>query len=238
MTRNQLLKKIKFSPDDFADIESAVKNAEKKTQGEIAVALTAESASYALWEVMASLFTSLVLFCCMIPLSDQIYAWLGTKFWDLQPWYLSAFFVIVCTIVTILLYILYNIQFIDRIVIPFGAKHAAVTNRAMRWFAESGVYSTEKNCGVLIFVSYFEREVRIVADKGISSKISNDLWNLIADEMTENLSKGNLKEAYIDAIEKCGNLLAENFPVDQKSAMNKKDELYNGLVVLEEERWV
>ena len=43
MTRNQLLKKIKFSPDDFVDIENAVKNAEKKTQGEIAVALTAES---------------------------------------------------------------------------------------------------------------------------------------------------------------------------------------------------
>lgn len=238
MTRNQLLKKIKFSEKDFAEIEDAVKRVEKKTQGEVAVALTAESASYALWEVLASLFTSLVMFCCMIPLSDQIYGWLGSRFWDVQPWYLCVFFVIVCTVITILLYVFYNVPFIDRLVIPSGAKHAAVTNRAMRWFAESGVYSTEKNCGVLVFVSYFEHEVRIVADKGISSKISDDLWNLIADEMTDSISKGNLKEAYISAIEKCGNLLAENFPLDQNSTQQKKDELYNGLVVLEEERWV
>lgn len=238
MTRNQLLKKIKFTQKDFEEIEETVKRVEKNTQGEVAVALTAESAAYALWEILAALFTSLVMFCCMIPVSDQIYGWLGTKFWDVQPWYLCVFFMVVCTAITILLYILYNIPFIDRIVIPSGAKHAAVSNRAMRWFAESGVYSTEKNCGVLIFVSYFEREVRIVADKGISSKISNDLWNLIADEMTENISKGNIKDAFISAIEKCGNLLAENFPVDQNSVMKKKDELYNGLVILEEERWV
>ena len=96
------------------------------------------------------------------------------------------------------------------------------------------MYCTKENSGILIFVSYFERQVRIIADKGISAKISQDLWNLIADEMTESLAKNKVKEAYINAIERCGELLQEHFPCDKEN----ENELGDTLVVLEADKWV
>ena len=78
-----------------------------------------------------------------------------------------------------------------------------------------------------------EREVRIIADRGISEKISQDLWNLISDELIENLKKGETTLAFTTAIEKCGALLAENFPNREKNP----NELPDGLVILEDAEW-
>ena len=55
------------------------------------------------------------------------------------------------------------------------------------------------------------------------------MWNIIADEIAENMGKGSAKDAFISAVEKCGQLLAENFP----SESEKKNQLKDGLVILE-----
>ena len=68
-----------------------------------------------------------------------------------------------------------------------------------------------------------------MADRHISEKVSEDLWNIIADEIAENMGKGSAKDAFISAVEKCGQLLAENFP----SESEKKNQLKDGLVILE-----
>ena len=78
-----------------------------------------------------------------------------------------------------------------------------------------------------------EKQVRIIADRGISQKISQDLWNLIADELAENLKKGDAETAFTNAIKKCGQLLAENFPNHEENP----NELADGLVVLEDTEW-
>ena len=83
-------------------------------------------------------------------------------------------------------------------------------------------------------MSYFEREIHILPDSGINSKVSQDLWNIIADEMTDSLAKGNAKEALIGAINRCGELLSQNFPLDSHG----ENELPDGLVILENEPWV
>ena len=75
--------------------------------------------------------------------------------------------------------------------------------------------------------------MEIVADSGINKKISQDMWNLIADEISENLKNGKTKEAFLIAVEKCGQLLAENFPPHQENP----NELTDGLVILEDEEW-
>ena len=233
MKYKTLVKKLKLDDAAFAEIKEAVKNAESKTTGEIALAVTAESTSYAFWELLASVGISLALLACLFPMANQIYSWLGRIFWGPEPWYLAAFYVIVCAIVVIVLYLLFNVPSIDTLIIPQSAKNQAVTSRAMRYFAESGVYCTKEHSGILIFVSYFEKEVRIVADKGISEKISQDLWNLVADELADSFSKGNSKEAFINAVNRCGTLLADNFPNHE----DNPDELPDGLVILENDKW-
>lgn len=234
MKHNYFLKKIKLSEKDFEDIKKSVEDVEKKTDGEIALAMVSESSSYALWEVLCALATASILFLCIIPLASQIQNFLERFMWNVQSVHVVLFYFLVCVLCVVSLYLLFNIPYIDRLIIPEGVKKTAVSYRALRHFTESGVYSTKNHSGILIFVSYFEREIRILADKGISEKISQDLWNLISDEMAENLSKGNCKEAFIQAINKCGDLLIEYFP----STEGNINELNDGLVILEADRWV
>ncbi len=233
MNYNSFVKKLSLGEKDFEEIKDAVSNAEKRTSGEIALAVIPESSSYAFWELLTAVVTALLLAIALFPIADGIYSWLCGIFWGERPWYLAAFFMTVCALAVILLYLAYNIPAIDSIVVPQAARHHAVYARAMRYFTESGVYDTSNHSGVLIFVSYFEREVRIIADRGISEKISQDLWNLIADEISESFSKKNVKEAFVNAVNRCADLLAEYFPLEGE----KKNELVDGLVLLRNDRW-
>ena len=113
MKYKALVKKLKLDDKAFAEIQDAVKNAESKTTGEIALAVAAESSSYAFWELLTAVGVSLLLLASMFPLAGQIYDWLGRVFWGPEPWYLAAFYVVVCAIEVVVLYLLFNIPAID-----------------------------------------------------------------------------------------------------------------------------
>lgn len=234
MRSGNVVKKLGLSGHDFEEIKAAVREAESRTSGEIALAVASESSSYAFWELIASILTAGVMFLCLLPASSQIYEWMSGLFWDVKPWFLLVFYAVACGIVVFALYFLYNIPALDSLVIPYAAKNKAVTDRAFRYFSESGVYCTENHSGILIFVSYLERQVRIIADKGISVKISQDLWNLVADELTDCIAAGRAKDGFLGAVKKCGELLADNFPAQNENP----DELSDGLAILEDEKWV
>ena len=139
---------------------------------------------------------------------------------------------------------------------PAAYKNAAVFRRAMRFFAESGIYDTREHSGILIFISLLEKKVFIIADRGISSKIEQDVWDNLAAKLSAGFSKRALKSvqnegvhasrsasgddspahtlsapasAIVQTIEECGVLLAKHFP----PSADNPDELHNGLVVLE-----
>lgn len=230
MTTRYLLKKIKLSDSDLNEIKEAVKAAENKTTGEIALALTAESEHYSFWELLASTYLAAIVFIALLPFAPDISALYGKILWDQSQLFLPVFYGI-STLATIVLgFFAANIPFIDRIIIPRSIRKKAVTDRAFRHFAQSGVYDTKEHSGILIFVSYLERQVRIIADSGISKKIPQDLWNIIADDLAEGIKNGKTKEGFIAAVEKCGELLAENFPAEGENP----NELQDGLVILED----
>lgn len=234
MKYNTLLKKLKLKDEDFKAIKDAVASAEAKTTGEIAVAVTAESGRYCFWELLAADFFGVLVLICMLPFADKILALYHRLYWQNEPeWILPLFFIISCLASVVIAFYAANIPAVDRLVIPRSVRRTCVTNRAFRYFAESGVYDTAEHSGILIFVSYMERQVRIVADSGISKHISQDLWNLIADELAENLRKGEAAKAFTTAIEKCGELLAEYFPPHEENP----NELPDGLVILEDAEW-
>lgn len=233
MKYKTLIKKVGLCESDFKEIEEAVQKAESGTSGEITLAITAESESYAFWELAAATVSAFLLLCGLFPMANNIYDWLGRIFWNVKPWYLVAFYIIVCGIVIAGLYLLYNIPWIDSHIIPNHVKEKAVTNRAMRYFTESGVYCTREHTGILIFVSYFEHEVRIIADKGLNDKIEDDLWKQIADEVAASIAKKSVKDGFLMAIEKCGTVFAKNFPTDVPDSENP-NELSDSLVILKE----
>ena len=234
MKYKTLLKKLNLKQKDFDDIKESVAKAEEKTTGEIALAVTAESAHYSYWELLASNIFAAIVLIVLLSFSDKIHDIYRVLYWQNEPvWILPAFFVISCFAAIVIAFYLANIPAIDRLIVPKRIQSQCVTHRAFRYFTESGVYDTAEHSGILIFVSYMEHQVRIVADSGINKKISHEMWNLIADEISENLKNGKTKEAFLIAVEKCGQLLAENFPPHQENP----NELTDGLVILEDEEW-
>ena len=231
MKYKTLIKKLKLTDEDFSTIKAAVKEVEKQTESEIAVVITPESAHYSFWELLASnILAALVLFV-MLPFSEKIREVYSLLYWHNAPsWIVPACFIISCFASVAIGFYLTNIPAIDRLIIPRHVKKTCVTNFSFRYFLKSGIYKTKNHSGILIFISYLEHQVRIVADEGIASKISQDLWNLIADELAEEIKKGNTTTAITNAVGKCGELLKEHYP----RVTEKINEIDDSLVILED----
>ncbi len=231
MDTKTLIKKLNLSDGELSRINETVRRAEEKTSGEIAVAITAESSDYSFWELFTALMISLAITIGMLPLADNIRIFYEGLNWSSPEWYLPAIYGFTSFFVILVLFFLFNIiPALDRKIIPSFYKRKEVSARALRAFTECGVYSTREHTGILIFVSFLERQVRIVADKGISEKISGDLWNLIADSLASEIAKKNVAGGFCDAVEKCGELLAQYFPADRN---DNPDELGDNLIILE-----
>jgi putative membrane protein len=229
----KVLKRSHLTEEDLDNIKKTVNDAEKNTNGEIALALTPASHDYSFWELLFSLFAGIVVFCVMLPFSGDLARWGESHLWaELPEWYLPGFFGAILVIVIGIVFALVNIPVIDRLIIPKDARTLAVTRRTARHFTESGVYATKENSGILIFISLLEREVRIVADFGISSKIDQLEWDALAAGLVSGFNYKNNKitagEAVIKTVEKCGKLLAEHFP----PLAENPNELNDGLVIL------
>ena len=97
---------------------------------------------------------------------------------------------------------------------PSDAVWADVSNRqrAIALFAEYGVWDTEDNCGVLIYVNLAEHKVDIVADRGIDRKIDSATWQAVCRTMTDGFRQGNYHDASLAAIEQVNALLRQHFP--------------------------
>lgn len=164
-------------------------------------------------------------------LSGIIFTWAQSLFLVAVPaWFVPGFVSGLSFIAIILCFWIANIPSIDRLIIPRQYRSLAVYRRALRHFTESGVYDTKGQSGILIFVSLLEREVRIIADRGICSKIEQVQWDEIAEELAAGFTKGaSSREALVHAIEQCGELLATHFPPLKENP----NELHDSLEILE-----
>ena len=229
MTVKTVLKKLKLDECAFEKIRLSVKEAEQNTSGEIAVCLANESSDYSFWEFFASTVAGILVFFCALPFSSSLKKFYESENWLSPEWYIPLTFGVIYLLSVLIFFFLFNIPFFDRLVIPFSYKSRMVSKQAFSVFAQTGVYETEHHNGILIYVSYLERQVRIVCDKGISNKISDDLWKIIADSLASDIAKGNAQEAFCDEIGKCGELLKEHYPSEKEN----ENELPDGLVILE-----
>lgn len=100
--------------------------------------------------------------------------------------------------------------------LPVSAAWAGVSNRqrAIALFADYGIWDTEDNCGVLIYVNLADRKVDIVADRGIDRKIDAATWQAVCRTMTEGFSHGDYHGAALAAIDQVNALLRRHFPAD------------------------
>jgi uncharacterized membrane protein len=96
--------------------------------------------------------------------------------------------------------------------LPFAFLNLNARKRAEALFAQLGVWDTEHNSGVLIYVQLVDRRIEIVADRGISAKVEQAEWNAVCRQMELSFKGGQYGEGALKAIEAVTRLLARHFP--------------------------
>jgi len=103
---------------------------------------------------------------------------------------------------------------------PHGARA-----RALEVFAHLGVWDTEHNNGVLIYVQLADRDVEIVADRGFQGRVSLAEWEAVCRLMEEHFRAGRFKEGSIAGVDAIGDLLARHFPPNLKTPARSHNQL-------------
>jgi uncharacterized membrane protein len=84
--------------------------------------------------------------------------------------------------------------------------------RAAEVFAAEGVWDTEENSGILIYVLLADRRVEILADRGIAARVPQAEWDAICRDMEQAFRAGQWRQGALQAVARAGELLAAHFP--------------------------
>ena len=84
--------------------------------------------------------------------------------------------------------------------------------RALDVFSQLRVWDTAQNNGVLIYLLLADRDVEIVADRGINAKVGAAGWEAICREMEVDFRAGNFERGVIRGVEAVSRELARHFP--------------------------
>ena len=84
--------------------------------------------------------------------------------------------------------------------------------RAIEIFANLRVWDTEENNGVLIYLLLADRDVEIVADRGIHANVGAAGWEDICSKMEAQFRAGLFEQGVLDGIALVSALVARHFP--------------------------
>ncbi len=84
--------------------------------------------------------------------------------------------------------------------------------RAIEVFSELRVWDTEHNNGVLIYLLLADRDVEIVADRGIHARLGQETWETICSEMEAAFRNGLFELGVLAGVCAVGEHLARHFP--------------------------
>ncbi|HSN70233.1 MAG TPA: TPM domain-containing protein [Steroidobacteraceae bacterium] len=86
-------------------------------------------------------------------------------------------------------------------------------DRALEVFANLGVWDTESNNGVLIYVLLADQDVEIVADRGYNGRVTSEEWAEVCATMKQSFACARFEAGAVAAVERVGNLIAPHFPL-------------------------
>lgn len=101
--------------------------------------------------------------------------------------------------------------------------------RAIEVFSALGVWDTENNNGVLVYVMLADHAIEIVADRGIHQKVPTNHWESISKSIEHSFRNGQFETGVLEAMATVSATLIEHFPCE---AGGGPDELPNQAIVL------
>lgn len=94
--------------------------------------------------------------------------------------------------------------------------------RALEVFSMQRVWDTEANNGVLIYLLLADRDVEILADRGLAARLPAREWEAICLEMEARFRTGQYENALLHGVREVDRLLRMHFPrLPQKADANE-----------------
>ncbi len=91
-------------------------------------------------------------------------------------------------------------------------KDQSARERALDVFSQLRVWDTAHNNGVLIYLLLADRDVEIIADRGIDAKVGAAGWEKICKAMESDFKAGNFAGGVVKGIQAVSQQLAAHFP--------------------------
>ena len=98
-------------------------------------------------------------------------------------------------------------------------KRISPRERALQVFAELGVWDTERNNGVLLYLLLADHDVEIVADRGFNGKVSAAEWEDVCRAMEAQLRAGRHEAAVLEGIGRIAALIARSYPAADRNEL-------------------
>jgi len=225
-----------FSDGDRAAIEAAVAGAEKRTSAEIIPVVATASGRYDRAEDVFGIVVAIAALCAV---------WFAFSGGSIADGWLAGgapasagggpAFGLAGAIAAIVVGFALGAALATRfpaLCTPFASKtemREEVERAANEAFFAFRVRSTADATGILLYISLYERMVRVVGDDAITSKLGQGDWDEIRDRVIAGLADGRAAEGLVDAIERCGELCAAHFP----RAEDDQNELSNALRIID-----
>ncbi len=190
-----------FSQEDRAAIREAIARAEGVTAGEVVPYVVRRCDDYAVgrW--------TLATFCAVLAVVGASVVHAASDLWGGPLWLWGGAPALAGAVAGWALG--RWVSALTRLATPPGILEDRVAARAASAFLEEEVFATRERTGILIFLALFERQVVILGDAGINSKVEPDEWGSIADTLAGGIRQGRTVGALVESIEACGRLLAE-----------------------------
>ena len=123
-----------------------------------------------------------------------------------------------------------EVRFVVEVALPLSAllRGTSPRTRALQIFSDLKIWDTEHNNGILLYLLLADRDIEIVADRGILKCLPQSGWDEICKEIENAFKKGDYEQGVVEGIQKMTLLLKHHFP----GSVDDKDELENRPVVL------
>ena len=97
-------------------------------------------------------------------------------------------------------------------------RDAAPRERAISIFGKLGVWDTEQNNGVLIYLLLAEHAIEVVADRGLARHVPPQQWQEVVQHMRDAFRAGRYEEGLTQAVDEVTALLVRHFPATPGAA--------------------
>jgi putative membrane protein len=212
-----------LSTEEQKRISRCVQEVEKTTSGEIVPMVVSASYHYPLASLLGALIVALLLGVGLTAAESIRRAWGGLTIFDL--WLFPAVFGVVLLAVHELIK---AVPALKRLFITPGEITEEVEEAALTAFYRQGLGDTRDRTGVLIYISVFERRAYVLADKGIHEKVKPEIWQEVVELVTRGFREKRHADAICHAVRRCGELLAQHFPIKPDDTNELKNLIVEG----------